>query len=328
VLASLRSAVPAKGEIVLESTPNGAGGVFYEEWQQAAEMGYQKFFFPWWYADEYRKEIPGGKVLVLTDEEMKLVHEGLTLEQIEWRREKWAELRGYAAQEFAEDDVGCFRASGECVFDMNAINRAMLSSGEPLECKDNLRLMIWLPAKPEKQYIVGVDPAGGGSEGDYSCAQVIDRQSAMQCAELHGHFPPRDLALRVLELAALYNNALIAVERNNHGHAVLAVLRSEGYGHIFRQGEQDGWLTSVVSRPAMIENLAAMIMLDPMLVHSPRLLKECRTFVRLPDGSTAAGPGTHDDCVMAMGIAQQVRREAVGQMSREPRMVMASLANL
>src|SRR5438128_8431731 len=28
-LSSLRSAVPGNGEIVLESTPNGAGGVFY-----------------------------------------------------------------------------------------------------------------------------------------------------------------------------------------------------------------------------------------------------------------------------------------------------------
>jgi len=38
-LASLRSAVPEDGEIVLESTPNGAGGIFYEEWQRAGETG-------------------------------------------------------------------------------------------------------------------------------------------------------------------------------------------------------------------------------------------------------------------------------------------------
>jgi len=38
-LASLRAAVPEKGEIVLESTPKGAGGVFYQEWQRAAETG-------------------------------------------------------------------------------------------------------------------------------------------------------------------------------------------------------------------------------------------------------------------------------------------------
>ena len=32
-LASLRAAVPPEGEIFLESTPNGAGGTFYDEWQ-------------------------------------------------------------------------------------------------------------------------------------------------------------------------------------------------------------------------------------------------------------------------------------------------------
>ena len=36
------------GEIVLESTPNGAGGLFYEEWQRAEETGYTRHFFPWW----------------------------------------------------------------------------------------------------------------------------------------------------------------------------------------------------------------------------------------------------------------------------------------
>jgi len=36
-LTSLRATVPAGGNIVLESTPNGAGGAFYQEWQQAEE---------------------------------------------------------------------------------------------------------------------------------------------------------------------------------------------------------------------------------------------------------------------------------------------------
>ena len=39
-LASLRAAVVPEGEIVLESTPNGATGVFYGEWQKASETGY------------------------------------------------------------------------------------------------------------------------------------------------------------------------------------------------------------------------------------------------------------------------------------------------
>ena len=65
---------------------------------------------------------------------------------------------------------------------------------------------------------LGVDPAGGGTEGDYACAEVVERRSGIQCAELHGHFPPRELAKRVIALAKTYNYALIAVERNNHGY--------------------------------------------------------------------------------------------------------------
>ena len=49
-------------------------------------------------------------------------------------------------------------------------------------------------------------------------AEVIDRDSGMQCAELHGHYPPREFALKVMELGKEYNTAMLAVERNNHGH--------------------------------------------------------------------------------------------------------------
>ena len=123
-LASLRAAVPDGGEIVLESTPNGAGGIFYEEWQQAGETGYTQHFFPWWYEGSYQLETLG--LSVLTEEEEELVQRfGLQERQIAWRRSNRAQLRGLAAQEFAEDAVSCFRASGECVFDLDAIDRAV-----------------------------------------------------------------------------------------------------------------------------------------------------------------------------------------------------------
>jgi len=44
-LAGLRAAVVPEGEIVLESTANGAAGVFYEEWMKAEETGYTRHFF-------------------------------------------------------------------------------------------------------------------------------------------------------------------------------------------------------------------------------------------------------------------------------------------
>ena len=319
-LASLRAAVPENGEIVLESTPNGAGGVFYEEWQRAAETGYTRHFFPWWYDAAYVLK-DGSEVGALSEEELALVRDaGLSAQQLAWRRQNRANMRQLAAQEFAEDATSCFLASGECVFDLEAIQRASDAADNPFEVRDNGRLEIYLPAQQGRKYVIGADPAGGGSEGDYSCATVIDRKTGLQCAELHGHFPPREFAARLIELGESYNEALLIVEKNNHGHGVLAHLQGHGYARIYK----DGWLTSAVTRPTMIENLAEVLVAQPESLRSARLLHELRTFVRWPDGSAAAAQGTHDDCVMAIAIALAGRREDAGKSVQ--RLELGSLA--
>jgi hypothetical protein len=312
-LASLRAAVPVDGEIVLESTPNGAGGTFYEEWQHAQETRYTQHFFPWWYDEEYRDRSGEITIKALTPEEEELIRRaGLSGAQIAWRRTNRAQMRGLAAQEYAEDPISCFRASGECVFELEAIDRALESQADPTASRDNARLTIWFEPRYGREYIIGVDPAGGSTEGDYACAEVIDKKTAMQCAELHGHYPPRELSAKLLELGRAYNHALLVVERNNHGYGVLANLRAAGYTRVFRDGNQDGWLTSAVTRPAMVENLAAVLSLKPQLFHSTRLLSECRTFIRHADGRSGSASGSHDDCVMAMAIALAGRDATAG----------------
>ncbi|HZZ14586.1 MAG TPA: terminase [Candidatus Sulfotelmatobacter sp.] len=312
-LASLRAAVVPGGEVVLESTPNGSAGVFYDEWQNAEERGCTKHFFPWWYEDSYREPLARQGFQSPTEEERELMEQyGLDAGQIAWRRDKWRVLRDLGAQEYAEEASSCFLASGECVFDMEAIGKAAAFAGAPLRTQDNGRLAVWLPPQGGKQYIIGVDTAGGGSSGDYACAEVIERTVGLQCAELHGHFPPLELARRVAELGRTYEQALLAVERNNHGSGVIAHLRDMEYLNIFEKGNQLGWLTSAATRPAMIENMAAVLVVQPELFRSSRLLEECKTFVRRSDGNTAAADGAHDDCVMAMAIALAVRREDSG----------------
>jgi hypothetical protein len=325
-LASLRAAVVPEGEIVLESTPNGASGVFYAEWQKADETGYTQHFFPWWYDESYQEIVRTGKMLPLTPDEIELVKQhGLSEGQIAWRRKQWQTLRELAAQEYAEDPGSCFLVSGECVFELSAIEKAAGLAEEGTELEDNGRLAIWLPPQKGRQYILGVDTAGGGSDGDYACAQVIERTMGMQCAELHGHFPPFELARRVADLGQRYERALVAVERNNHGFGVLAYLNTLAYGNLFEKDGQLGWLTSAASRPAMIENMAAVLMAEPELFHSSRLLEECRTFVRRADGNAAAADGANDDCVMAMAIALAVRREDAGRGVKNRVLEMASL---
>jgi hypothetical protein len=118
------------------------------------------------------------------------------------------------------------------------------------------------------------------------------------------------LAQRSAELGQEYRTAWLVVERNNHGSGVLAYLKSIcRYPRVHKQEGQEGWLTTSLSRPAMIGRLAAALVERPNLFQSRRLLKECRSFVRLRNGKTGAQSGAHDDCVMAMAIALSAREE-------------------
>ena len=300
-LASLRAAVPPEGEVVLESTPNGAGGCFFEEWQSAGEKGYTQHFFPWWWEESYRRA-PGANDL--GDEERALVTKhGLTAEQIAFRRELRANFGKLAKQEFAENAAECFLASGECVFEVEQIERRMTQLRGSIATRENGRIEIYYPPVRGRSYVIGVDPAGGGADGDYAAAQVVDCASGVQCAELRGHYPPVELARRVEELANEYNHALVAVERNNHGAAVIVALEQTGECDLYAQGGQAGWLTTSASRPRLIERFAAALRTEADRFESRRLLEECKAFLRRSDGSAAAANGAHDDLVMAMGIA-------------------------
>ncbi|HYE23556.1 MAG TPA: terminase [Clostridia bacterium] len=312
-LASLRAAVAPGGEVVIESTPKGSQGCFYREWQRAEEMAYVRHFFPWWLEPRYRLE--GVEIGELREDEEELVAlYGLPPEQIAFRRAKQMEFGERAREEYAEDAETCFAASGDCVFEVKMLEARASRLSAPAETRDRGRLEIYWPAVPHREYVVGVDASEGGSAGDYGCVQVIERKTGMQCAEWYGHASPEELARTAAALGREYNGAIVAVERNNHGHAVLAMLKAkERYGNLFEQDGKAGWLTTVVTRPAMLESLGATVATAPELFSSRRLMGEFRTFVRDETGRAAAAAGEHDDAIMAMAIALAVRERWVGR---------------
>jgi hypothetical protein len=317
ILAGLRAALAPGAEMVLESTPQGVGGCFHEEWLKADETGMVRHFFPWWMEPQYRTKAVDKASL--TEEERALMAErGLNLRQIGYRRQIRADFRGLARQEFAEDEDSCFLASGESVFELAAVEARLKTVPEPVKRRQNGELEIWLPPVKGREYVVAVDPAGGGSEGDYSAAQVLEMETGLQCAEFAGHLGGLELARFVTELATEYNGAWLVVERNNHGSGVLALAETAcKYGRIYmqggRQGGQAGWLTTSVSRPAMLGWLNAALVEEPERFQSRRLLGECRSFVRQANGSSGAQAGTHDDRVMAMAMGLAARAELVGR---------------
>jgi hypothetical protein len=315
-LAGLRAALSPGGQLVLESTPNGAYGAFYEEWCDATE-NYSpsaadddrlvRHFLPWWLEPAY-----AGKpveVATLTAEERILVERyGLNAAQIGFRRgleRSYGELR---SQEFAEDAETCFRATGMCCFDVNAIERRLLELPPVRASRRNGTLHLWLPSVGDREYLVAVDTAGGGTEGDFAAVQVLEMETGLQCAELQQRLRPAELAHAAAEIAREYNGATVVVERNNHGAAVLAYLStSERYHRVWAEGREAGWLTTSASKPAIIARLGSLLEQTPERFVSRRLLGECRTYVSGERGSSGAANGAHDDLVMAMAIAHEVR---------------------
>lgn len=309
ILNGLRAALSPAGELVLESTPMGAAGCFWKEWQDAETTGMARHFFPWWLETAYvGRSVDDDS---LTDPERRLMQEHrLTREQIGYRRQMHDNFRSLAKQEYAESPAECFLASGDCIFDTAAIDARLGAVVAPAMKRSNGELHVWLAPIRKREYLIAVDPAGGGTEGDNSAVQVIDLDIGLQCAEFRGKLPPMELAETSAALAREYNDGLLVVERNNHGSGVLAYLETLcRYDRLYESGGQAGWLTSSITRPRILARLGAALVETPRIFSSERLLRECRSFVRHTSGRTEAQAGEHDDCVMAMAIALAVREE-------------------
>ena len=316
-LAGLRATLAPGGEMVMESTPNGAYGCFYEEWGRAASSNVVQHFLPWWMEEAYVAAPVAGELR--EEEQLLAVLHGLSRAQIGFRRGLEASYRGLRSQEFAEDAESCFKATGECCFEVEAVESRLAEVGEPVEVRRGGALQIWLPPVAGKDYLVAVDTAGGGADGDFAAVQVIEMGSGLQCAELQQRLGTLELAKVSAALAREYGassggGALIAVERNNHGAGVLAYLDSvERYARVYEQAGVAGWLTTAGSKPGMVSRMGALLVESPWLFYSRRLLGECRTFVSMAGGRAGAANGAHDDCMMAMAIGQAVRAELMGK---------------
>ncbi len=215
-LAGLRAALAPTGEMVIESTPNGAYGAFYEDWSAAtddacAENGTQhglvRHFFPWWMEPAY-VAAPVEHSAMSAEECELMERHGLSAEQIGFRRGLERTYGVLRAQEFAEDAESCFRTSGACCFDVNALDRRLAEVGEPVERRRGGALQVWLQPMAGREYVVAVDSAGGGEDGDFAAVQVVELGTGLQCAELRERLRPEELARASVELAREYGGAL------------------------------------------------------------------------------------------------------------------------
>ena len=347
----LFNAVPmtAGTAIILETTANGVGEEFQSMWEAAkrGENGFTPLFFPWFVHKEYRRPFRddgerGRFIESLTAEEHQAqALYGLEAEQLHWRREKAKEFDSFELflQEYPENDVDCFLTSGSPALPVKALRERQkvvkqakwrgyletyVDDTDPKNPQEKIRfnddpkgpLSVWKMPDHEREYVIGVDTSEGLDGGDYSSADIVDKETGEQVAQWHGLKDPDLLGSTVLpDLGWYFNNAEIGVERNNHGHVVLNELKKV-YSKLFRAVETDeltnktteklGWLTTIRSKPIMIDELRRCIREHGVIINSDATLSECLTFVRYPNGTTAAQENCKDDRVMSLAIALQI----------------------
>lgn len=315
LIATLQ-AVPLHCPVTLESTPNGVDSLFYEWWQDPS-ADYAKLFFPWYIFPEYRLE-PGIPQNKWTPEERKFAKKALlgrfkrliTPEQMAFRRRKKFENRALFVQEYPEDDQSCFLSSGNAAFDLLIVSRLLKRAPDPIEETETLK--IYKHRERGRRYAIGSDPSEGGG-GDASVSQVFCIDTREQVATLRGNkLKPSDFAEATEELAQRYEQPggvmpTWAVERNNHGHAVLQWAdETLKYPALYRHGDEKlGWITDKVTRPLMLDTFIEGVEHGSVKLNDRTTLRECLTLVS-NDGKIEAGTNKNDDTVMSGAIALQV----------------------
>ena len=136
-MAASFEAVPEDGSIVLETTPNGIGGYFYDLYQVAAgytegRSEFKPHFYPWFKHPDYsvrltkteKAQVEEGNYLDDEEKEFRETH-NLNYSQMKWRKLKKERLGDQFDEQYPEDNCSCFLGSGNPYFDMKKLKEQM-----------------------------------------------------------------------------------------------------------------------------------------------------------------------------------------------------------
>lgn len=275
-------------DVVLESTPNGSQGFFYERCMEAlrGEGVWKLHFYPWWWDDNYRLSLDPEERIELTDEEAHLSKKhNLTLEQIKWRREKQRELKRFFIQEYPEDVNTCFLTSGNSFF-----GDLMANYNAPYDAT----------YQEDHRYIAGLD---FGQTNDYTALVVIDHTANAMVDFLHiNKLEWSEQRRRIIEMCKKWNVQKLVAESNSIGSVNIEAIQHQGITvHPFA--------TTNASKAEIMSDLYESLHSGLQLMDISVMKHELQTFVSSQTASgvwrlAAEGEG-HDDTVIALALANQ-----------------------
>ena len=185
--------------------------------------------------------------------------------------------------------------------------------------KDGYIKLYQLPNTPAfTEYCIGGDTAGEGS--DFFTGHVLDARTGEQVAVLKHQFDSDQYAKQMYCLGKYYKDALIGIEANFDSFPIMELQRL-GYLKQYTREAQDtytgktekryGFKTTSLTRPTAIARLIAVVRDHCNLLNDKATLEELLTIIRNEKGRIEAPQGCHDDMMMGLAIAHQIREQVV-----------------
>lgn len=266
---------------------------------------------------------------------------GLDEEQLYWY---WNKYENYLEKDLIMQEYPCFPEeafllSGKPVFDRTAIINRLSDLPKPIKTGyfrydyDGLKIsnIQWIsdaggfirifqvPDSPTvTKYCIGGDTAGDGS--DFYTGHVLDARTGIQVAHLKHQFDPDQYTRQMYCLGMYYKQALIGIETNFDTYPIMELQRL-GYTRQYIRMVQDtytkkmekrfGFKTTKLTRPTILSRLIEIIRDHCDTVNDEGTLKELLTIVKNEKGRIEAPEGGHDDDMMGLAIAHEVRQQVV-----------------
>lgn len=319
-----------------ETTSNGPGGDAHRTYIEGKEgiNGYDVLFVPWWEQDEYRLAL-NGTPIVRAKGEKKL--DFLGDEQLFWRRRTKIKQGKNFFRNFPENDVECWLDPSGSFFDSPKILILLNDAKkvEPIRATDEF--VMWEKPTEKCSYVAGADVAegkdktdsGAESNRDYSVLAILCTEHKQAAFRYRARIGVDVFAKVCAEWGVKYNNALLAVEKNNHGIGVimgLALLHK--YRNLYRPSLErrlvrveynklitEGWETNKATKTVILDRLKLAVegsseydeneFESEMYIPDVGFLEEALSVVEKGD-KIEAKAGCHDDIVIAYAIAYRM----------------------
>ena len=329
ILSPALDRVPPDGTVDIYGTPNGQENDFYDMYQLAKEgkSVFTAHCYTWFMHKEYvillgdpriGKFIPETnkpEFKLSQDEERLVTNHGLTFDQIRWRRWKIkqkmslrrsGELVLLFSQEFPEDDVSCFLATGDMYFDDFLVNELTKNCHPAPHHREGLD--IWYQPEKDKKYLVCIDPGQAKITKSAIGVLTFDQDGEGNykprwCARDAGLYSPEVTVKKAIVASDYYNRAEIAWEANSHGLAITELLKRRRPIY-FRKDivsgmptVEPGWLTTSKNKDYMLQTVHKY--LADFTCHDIEIAQQMRNHRLVGDKVVVVGA---NDILMSMAV--------------------------